>query len=119
MLKIAGIGNVNAKQFVENIKKFYEFLDKIGYKCNKEEVKKEIVNVKTVLKDKKFIFTGFRNKDWEKLIIDSGGKVVTSISKTVDYLVVKNKTDKSGKIDKANELGIKILDMEEFGKMVG
>ena len=118
LLKIDGIGNVNAKQFVENIKKFYEFLDKIGYKCNKEEVKKEVVNVKTVLKDKKFIFTGFRNKDWEKLITDSGGKVVTSVSKTVDYLVVKNKTDKSGKIDKANELGIKILDMEEFSKMV-
>ena len=119
LLKIDGIGNVNAKQFVENIKKFYEFLDKIGYKCDKEQVKKEVVNVKTVLKDKKFIFTGFRNKDWEKLIIDSGGKVVTSISKMVDYLVVKNKTDKSGKIDKANELGIKILDMDEFRKMIG
>ncbi len=118
LLKIDGIGNVNAKQFVENIKKFYEFLDKIGYKCNKEEVKKEVVNVKTVLKDKKFIFTGFRNKDWEKLITDSSGKVVTAISKTTDYLVVKNKTDKSGKIDKANELGVKILDMEEFSKMV-
>jgi len=117
LLKIDGIGYVNAKQFVENIKKFYEFLDKIGYKCDKEEVKKEVVNVKTVLKDKKFIFTGFRNKDWEKLITDSGGKVVTSISKTVDYLVVKNKTDKSGKIEKANELDIKILDMEEKGKI--
>ena len=119
LLKIDGIGNVNAKQFVENIKKFYEFLDKIGYKCDKEEVKKELVNVKTVLKDKKFIFTGFRNKDWEKLITDSGGKIVTSVSKTVDYLVVKNKTDKSGKIDKANELGVKILDMGEFEKMIG
>jgi NAD-dependent DNA ligase len=119
LLKIDGIGNVNAKQFVENIKKFYEFLDKIGYKCDKEEVKKEVVNVKTVLKDKKFIFTGFRNKDWEKLITDSGGKVVTSVSKTVDYLVVKNKTDKSGKIDKANELGVNILDMDEFSKMIG
>ena len=118
LLKIDGIGNVNAKQFVENIKKFYEFLDKIGYKCDKEEVKKDYIVIKTVLKDKKFIFTGFRNKDWEKLIIDSGGKVVTSISKTVDYLVVKNKTDKSGKIDKANELGIKIIDMEEFRKMI-
>jgi len=119
LLKIDGIGNVNAKQFVENIKKFYEFLNKIGYKCDKEEVKKELVNVKTVLKDKKFIFTGFRNKDWEKLITDSGGKIVTSVSKTVDYLVVKNKTDKSGKIDKANELGVKILDMGEFEKMIG
>jgi len=121
LLKIGGIGNVNAKQFVENIKKFYEFLDKIGYKCNKENKKEDIKdeNKVEILKDKKIIFTGFRNKDWEKLITDSGGKVVTAISKTTDYLVVKNKTDKSGKIDKANELGVKILDMGEFEKMIG
>ena len=116
LVKIDGIGNINAKQFVENIKKFYEFLDNIGYKCEKNQ---EDIIIKTVLKDKKFIFTGFRNKDWEKLITDSGGKVVTSVSKTVDYLVVKNKTDKSGKIDKANELGVNILDMDEFSKMIG
>lgn len=119
LVKIDGIGNINAKQFVENIKKFYEFLDNIDYKCEKNKDIKEDVIVKTVLKDKKFIFTGFRNKDWEKLIVNSGGKVVTAISKTTDYLVVKNKTDKSSKIDKANELGIKILDMEEFSKMIG
>ena len=118
LLKINGIGNVNAKQFVENIKQFYDFLDIIGYKCDKEEVKKKVVNVKTILKDKKFIFTGFRNKDFEKLITDSGGNVVTAISKAVDYLIVKNKTDKSSKIDKANELGIKILAIEEFEKMI-
>jgi len=116
LVKIDGIGNINAKQFVENIKKFYEFLDNIGYKC--EKIKEDII-IKTVLKDKKFIFTGFRNKDWEKLIVNSGGNVVTAISKNVDYLIVKNKTDKSSKIDKANELGIKILDMEEFSKMIG
>ena len=120
LLKIDGIGNVNAKQFVENIKKFYEFLDKIGYKCNRENKKEDIKdeNKVEILKDKKFIFTGFRNKDWEKLITNSGGKVVTSVSKTVDYLIVKNKTDKSSKIDKANELCIKILDMEEFENMI-
>ncbi|MAS81664.1 MAG: hypothetical protein CMF45_03120 [Legionellales bacterium] len=120
LLNIDGIGNVNAKQFVENIKKFYEFLDKIGYKCDKENKKEDIKdeNKVEILKDKKILFTGFRNKDWEKLITDSGGKVVTAISKTVDYLVVKNKTDKSSKIDKANELDIKILDMGEFEKMI-
>ena len=115
LVKIDGIGNINAKQFVENIKKFYEFLDNIGYKC--EKIKEDII-IKTVLKDKKFIFTGFRNKDWEKLITDSGGKVVTAISKTIDYLIVKNKTDNSSKIDKANELDIKILDIVEFEKMI-
>ena len=121
LLKIDGIGNVNAKQFVENIKKFYEFLDKIGYKCDKEIKKEDIKdeNKVEILKDKKFIFTGFRNKDWEKIILDSGGKIVTSVSKTVNYLIVKNKKDKSSKIDKANELGINILDIEEFEKMIG
>ena len=120
LLKIDGIGNVNAKQFVENIKNFYEFLDKIEYKCNREIIKEDIKdeNKVEILKDKKILFTGFRNKDWEKLITDSGGKVVTAISKITDYLVVKNKTDKSGKIDKANELGVKILDMGEFEKMI-
>jgi NAD-dependent DNA ligase len=118
LVKIDGIGNINAKQFVENIKKFYEFLDNIGYKCEKNQDIKEDIIIKTILKDKKFIFTGFRNKDFEKLITDSDGKVVTAISKNVDYLIVKNKTDKSSKIDKANELGIKILDMEEFSKMI-
>ena len=121
LLKIDGIGNVNAKQFVENIMNFYGFLDKIEYKCNRVNIKGDIKdeNKVEILKDKKFLFTGFRNKDWEKLITDSGGKVVTAISKTTDYLVVKNKTDKSGKIDKANELGVKILDMGEFEKMIG
>ena len=121
LLKIDGIGNVNAKQFVENIKNFYDFLDKIEYKCNRVNIKGDIKdeNKVEILNDKKFLFTGFRNKDWEKLITDSGGKVVTAISKTTDYLVVKNKTDKSGKIDKANELGVKILDMGEFEKMIG
>lgn len=118
LVKIDGIGNINAKQFVENIKKFYEFLDNIGYKCEKNQDIKEDIIIKTVLKDKKFIFTGFRNKDWEKLITDSGGKVVTAISKTIDYLIVKNKTDNSSKIDKANELDIKILDIVEFEKMI-
>ena len=121
LLKIDGIGNVNAKQFVENIMNFYEFLDKIEYKCNRVNIKGDIKdeNKVEILKDKKFLFTGFRNKDWEKLITDSGGKVVTAISKTTDYLVVKNKSDKSGKIAKANELGVKILDMGEFEKMIG
>lgn len=121
LLKIDGIGNVNAKQFIENIKNFYEFLHKIGYKCDTVNIKGDIKdgNKLEILKDNKFLFTGFRNKDWEKLINDSGGKVVTAISKNTNYLVVKNKSDKSSKIDKANELGIKILDIVEFEKMIG
>jgi len=73
---------------------------------------------KSKIKDKKFIFSGFRNKDFEKIIVDNKGKVVTSISKTTDYLIVKDKTEQSGKIDKALKLNIKILDIAEFESLI-
>ena len=31
---------------------------------------------------KTFVFTGFRNKDYEKIILDNGGKVVTAVAKS-------------------------------------
>jgi DNA ligase (NAD+) len=69
-------------------------------------------------KDKIFIFSGFRNKDFEKIIEDNGGKVTTSISKNSNYLIVKDKEENSVKIIKARELGVKILDIEDFKRML-
>ena len=66
-----------------------------------------------------FVIEGARDGKSVATLMEEGGKVITAISKTTDYLIVKNKKDKSGKIDKANELGVKILDMEEFEKMIG
>jgi DNA ligase (NAD+) len=75
-------------------------------------------NINTNLKDKTFIFSGFRNKDYEKIIVDNGGKITTSISKNTHYLIVKNKDDNTAKIIKARELGITILNVEDFTKML-
>jgi len=61
---------------------------------------------------------GLEIKIFEKIILDNGGKVVTAVSKSTNYLVVKDKNEKSGKIDKANEYGIKILDINEFEKLI-
>lgn len=118
---IEGIADVTAKQFIDNLPLFYKMYEESGINCEKESPLKHVSPSKIIspFNNKKFIFTGFRNKDWEKIIVDSGGKVVTAISKSTDYLIVKNKRDKSSKIDKANELGINILDIDEFGKMIG
>ena len=70
------------------------------------------------MKDKTFIFSGFRNKDFEKIIQDNGGKVTTSISKNTNYLVVKDKYENTAKIIKANDLGVTILDIEGFKELL-
>ena len=121
LMKVDGIAEISAKLFIENLPRFYEFYDSLGVKCKGIEEKVDI-SVKKVekanIKDKKFIFSGFRNKDYEKIIVENGGKIVTSISKSTNYLIVKNKTEKSGKIDKATELGVKILDIPEFEMLI-
>jgi len=124
LVKVEGIAKISAKLFIENLPRFYEFYDSLGVKCKgiEEKVDKSVEKVEKTenanIKDKKFIFTGFRNKDYEKIIVENGGKVVTSISKSTHYLIVKNKAEKSGKIDKATELGVKILDIPEFEMLI-
>jgi len=121
LMKVEGIAEISAKLFIENLPRFYEFYDILGIKSKgiKENVDKSVEKTeKANIKDKKFIFTGFRNKDYEKIIVENGGKIVTSISKSTNYLIVKNKTEKSGKIDKATELGVKILDITDFEMLI-
>ena len=123
LVKVEGIAEISAKLFIENLPKFYEFYDSLGVKCksNSRGQGNKILTISKSnekIKDKKFIFSGFRNKDFEKIIVDNKGKVVTSISKTTDYLVVKDKTERSGKINKALELNIKILDIGDFESLI-
>jgi NAD-dependent DNA ligase len=119
LIKVNGIAKISAELFIENLPNYYKFYDNLGIKCHNDK-NKDIVNgnkvnkVNNNLKDKTFIFSGFRNKDFEKIIQDNGGKVTTSISKNTNYLVVKDKYENTAKIIKANELGVTILDIEGF-----
>jgi len=72
--------------------------------------------VPTNLKDKKFIFSGrlqqlTRSQAQEK-VEQFGGKVVGSMSKNVDYLVVGE--NPGSKLDKARDLGVRVINEQEF-----
>jgi NAD-dependent DNA ligase len=115
---IEGIADTSAEQFITNLPKFYVLYDELGIKCIHKTDTHHISSVNTNFKDKKFVFSGFRNKDWEKIIQDNGGSVTTVISKNTSYLVVKNIDDTSSKIDKAKEYGTSILSFEDFQKLL-
>ena len=121
LIKINGIAKTSADLFIENLPKYYEFYDNLGFKCKGDKklpANVIVANINTNFKDKTFIFSGFRNKDYEKKITDNGGKITTSVSKNTSYLIVKDKNENTAKIIKARELGVIILSLEEFEKML-
>ena len=121
LIKINGIAKTSAELFIENLPKYYEFYDNLGFKCKGDKklpANAVVADINTNFKDKTFIFSGFRNKDYEKKITDNGGKITTSVSKNTSYLIVKDKNENTAKIIKARELGVIILNLEEFEKML-
>ena len=92
-------------------------LDKAGVRPTME---KRVVK-SNKLADKSFVFTGgLANRSREdagEIVKQHGGKVVSSVSKKTDYVVVGS--DPGSKYDKAKELGVSILAESEFEKLVG
>ena len=70
---------------------------------------------------KTFVLTGklekFTRDDAAKLIEDRGGRVASSVSKKTDFVLAGE--DAGSKLDKANSLGVKVIDEAEFGSMIG
>lgn len=61
--------------------------------------------------------TRYGRDEIEALIRDLGGKPAGSVSKKTDYIVAGEKA--GSKLDKAKELGIKVLTESEFDELIG
>ena len=68
----------------------------------------------TAIKNKKIIFSGFRNKELKDRIVNQGGIIQSSLNKSTDILVVRDKEVITTKITKAKKLNIQILNIEDF-----
>jgi DNA ligase (NAD+) len=82
----------------------------------------EVVEVEgNTLEGKSFLYTGtfqnFEREDLERKIEANGGKVVSSVSGKLDYLIVGEKPG-SSKIEKATKLNVKMINEEEFLAML-
>ncbi len=79
------------------------------------------INLDENFNGKTFVLTGklenFSRDEAAKLIEERGGRVSSSVSKKTNYVVAG--TDAGSKLDKANALGVKIIDEKEFAEIVG
>ena len=94
-------------------------LREAGLQFEIEEV--EIVHESTNLADKTFVISGvfshFSRDELKDKIKMNGGKVVSSISAKLDYLVAGENMGPA-KLEKATQLGIHIISEQEFINMI-
>ena len=118
VIKIDGFDEITSKQFSEYIHEFIKVFEKIPKKYQKNIIdNSEVKEVSDKFKGKKFVFSGFRNKEWEEFITENGGELSSSVSKNTSYLITTKKERDEGsnsKVVKAKDLGIDIVTKEDF-----
>jgi len=122
---IDGIGPIIAKNIDEGFVSKSNLICDLFSNIDVEEEKTEILD--HIFNGEKFCVTGkivfeYDNKSYserneiQKLIEALGGKTFSSVSSNLDYLLAGEKA--GGKLSKANGLGVKVIDPEEFKKMI-
>jgi NAD-dependent DNA ligase len=112
VLNVEGFAEKTALKIVDNL----IWADKLIFLLSEfATFENEIIeNDNEFIFSKKFVMSGFRDKNLENEIVRKGGKIVSSVSKNTDFLIVKNLNETSSKIIKARELSIRVIEVEEF-----
>ena len=100
----------------ENNIKEIESLKEVGVKISAGKQQAEGLR----LAGKKFVLTGtlptLKRNEASELIENNGGEVMSSVSRTTDYVLAGDNA--GSKLDKARALAIKILTEQEFLNMI-
>jgi len=98
-----------------------EKLRRAGLNFGKEEEKREKGKEVQILTGKQFVLTGtlktFTRSQATEIISRLGGRVTGSVSKRTDYVVAGE--DPGSKYQKAQKIGVPIINEEEFKKIAG
>lgn len=120
LVSIDDIGPKTAESIITyfnnpNVQTTLKKLFELGIRIKYNDIKTE-----NNLENLKFVITGYfenhKRKDLENLVLSKGGKVSSSVSGNTDYLILGKKPGL--KYNRAVELGIKIIEIEDFLKLI-
>ena len=118
IIAIEGFGEEMAKSFDEfrrvNITRIYTLLSILQPQCPQK-----IINTDSIFAGKSVVLTGTMSKDRDsiKVLLESlGAKVASSVSKKTDFLIYGENS--GSKLLKAQDMGVKCLDEEEFNALI-
>ncbi len=120
LISLSDIGEITAKSIKNyiddeyNVNEIKELLS-VGVVIN--EVKENVSNKFNGLK---FVLTGtlpnYSREEASKIIVDNGGEVASSVSKKTSFVLYGESA--GSKLDKAKDLGIKLITEEDFVNML-
>lgn len=114
--KVSGIGPNKAQSLYDGLKKNQDLITRLI----KNGVKvKEKVHGK--LSGSKFAITGtlsMKRAEVEKMIMDAGGEMQSSVGKTTTYLVIQDVNSNSSKAVSAKKLGVKLINENDLMGML-
>ena len=127
---IEGFASKTAVAFVSHIDDFKQFLHETGLDYKLDTASNVVVGSEThgisgssgtgvdiashPLYKKSVVMTGFRDKSLEAEIKKVGGKIGSSVSKKTFAVVVKTLDEDTGKAEKARELGVPLITVNDF-----
>ena len=114
VMSIEGFAEISAKSYIDGYDKFFNFIKDLPINIDKKVESKK----SNELDGMTFVFTGVRLPEYEKTIVEYGGKISSSISKNTTHLVMKSKGSGSSKELKAIELGVKILEVKDLEEII-
>ena len=115
IMSVKGFERTTALKIMNGYDEFKDFCSHIPNYINISKMK---ISEDSPLKNMKFVFTGFRDKELKEKVENLGGDVVSSVSSKTTYVVCKNPNGSSGKLKKARESGIKIISIDDLINMI-
>jgi len=115
--KISGMAKKTAVKFVEKIPEFVEWAkqsklqERLIYEPKKLGEKQSLSEQ---LAGKRYVMTGFRDKELVARLDAVGAIQGSSVSKNTFVVLVKDKDETTGKAEEARKLGIQIMTPDEF-----
>lgn len=120
LCEVDGVGGILA----DNIRSYFDNQDNIEYTNRLLETGITFENIAEkngVFSGMKIVLTGslptYKRSQATKLIEDNGGEVSSSVSKLTNFVLAGE--DAGSKLDKATKLGVKVIDEDEFKRMLG
>tara|TARA_B100000767_G_scaffold101361_2_gene97323 strand:- start:259 stop:2181 length:1923 start_codon:yes stop_codon:yes gene_type:complete len=123
LISIPSIEEKTATKFLnklDEIRIFFKNHPRLKYDSfdsKKKKIIKKINKIDNKIHDKHFVITGKRDKTLIKMIEEKGGIIQTILNKKTDILITDDLESNSSKIQKAKQLNIMILDINEFKKI--
>lgn len=112
---VSGMAAKTAEQFIEKLPQFLDWVKEAGLEEKLNQKASTVpVNTDHPLYGKKFVMTGFRDKELVTKLIELGAIQGSSVSKNTFVVLVKDIDDDTGKADDARKLGIPLMTPEQF-----